>query len=215
MNDCGPSSSGREGRGRRIDPSCGACSDSGRSDGCHSGPPSRLVTNWRDRPDAWPTLTVAAGSAGSVPTSWRRTIGSPRSCGPPLRHFPDDFVFKGGTSLSKGYRCIQRFSEDIDVLILKGDRGAGATSTLMKRIAEAATSELGLVSDRDRRHHGTGQHLAEVLQYPRQVDSALRLPAEALLETGCGSRPPASSGTSHRAIDRGTTTGSGLRRRRI
>src|SRR5437016_11242159 len=27
------------------------------------------------------------------------------------------FQLKGGTSLSKGYRCIERFSEDIDILI--------------------------------------------------------------------------------------------------
>ena len=29
--------------------------------------------------------------------------------------FGDDLVFKGGTSLSKGYKAIQRFSEDIDI----------------------------------------------------------------------------------------------------
>ena len=27
------------------------------------------------------------------------------------------FLFKGGTSLSKAYHCIQRFSEDIDLLL--------------------------------------------------------------------------------------------------
>jgi predicted nucleotidyltransferase component of viral defense system len=31
----------------------------------------------------------------------------------------DDVVFKGGTSLSKAYECINRFSEDIDLAILK------------------------------------------------------------------------------------------------
>lgn len=29
----------------------------------------------------------------------------------------DNFVFKGGTSLSKAYNLIQRFSEDIDLII--------------------------------------------------------------------------------------------------
>ncbi len=28
--------------------------------------------------------------------------------------FADDIVFKGGTSLSKGYQAIERFSEDVD-----------------------------------------------------------------------------------------------------
>ena len=142
------------------------------------------MTNWRDRPDAWPTLTVAAGQRGIRADILEKDYWVTQVLRTTAQHFPDDFVFKGGTSLSKGYRCIQRFSEDIDVLILKGDRGAGATSTLMKRIAEAATGELGLVSDRDRRHHGTGQHLAEVLQYPSQTGSALRLPPEVLLEMG-------------------------------
>lgn len=32
--------------------------------------------------------------------------------------FADKVVFKGGTSLSKAYQCIQRFSEDIDLAIL-------------------------------------------------------------------------------------------------
>ena len=30
---------------------------------------------------------------------------------------PTDFVFKGGTSLSKGWNLIQRFSEDIDIFL--------------------------------------------------------------------------------------------------
>ena len=29
--------------------------------------------------------------------------------------FTDDLTFKGGTSLSKAYRAIRRFSEDIDI----------------------------------------------------------------------------------------------------
>ena len=31
--------------------------------------------------------------------------------------YAEAFVFKGGTSLSKGYNIIQRFSEDIDLAI--------------------------------------------------------------------------------------------------
>jgi len=47
---------------------------------------------------------------------------------------PADFVFEGGTSLSKAYRCNQRFSEDIDVLILRRELGSGARHKLMKKI---------------------------------------------------------------------------------
>jgi hypothetical protein len=36
-------------------------------------------------------------------------------------------LFKGGTSLSKGFGLISRFSEDIDVTVFRDDLGAGAT----------------------------------------------------------------------------------------
>jgi len=48
------------------------------------------------------------------------------------REFGNDFVFKGGTSLSKAYRIVERFSEDVDVLVLPGSRGRGAVDKLMK-----------------------------------------------------------------------------------
>jgi Nucleotidyl transferase AbiEii toxin, Type IV TA system len=32
--------------------------------------------------------------------------------------YPGDFFFKGGTSLSKGYDIIERFSEDVDILVV-------------------------------------------------------------------------------------------------
>jgi predicted nucleotidyltransferase component of viral defense system len=38
-----------------------------------------------------------------------------------LSEFRDKVVFKGGTSLSKAYNCIDRFSEDVDLAILKGE----------------------------------------------------------------------------------------------
>jgi len=48
------------------------------------------------------------------------------------RDFGAAFIFKGGTSLSKGCRIVERFSEDIDVLVLPAGRGRGATDKLMK-----------------------------------------------------------------------------------
>ena len=32
---------------------------------------------------------------------------------------PDGFIFKGGTSLTKGWRIGSRFSEDIDILVVQ------------------------------------------------------------------------------------------------
>ena len=43
-------------------------------------------------------------------------------------------IFKGGTSLSKGWKIIARFSEDIDLYVDKEDRGKKATNTLFKTV---------------------------------------------------------------------------------
>ena len=39
--------------------------------------------------------------------------------------YSDSVVFKGGTSLSKGFRLINRFSEDVDLAILKTSEMSG------------------------------------------------------------------------------------------
>ena len=80
------------------------------------------MTNWRDRPDAWPTLTVAAGQSGIRADILEKDYWVTQVLRTIAQHAPDDSVFKDGSSLTKGYRCIQRFSEGIDVLILKGYR---------------------------------------------------------------------------------------------
>lgn len=86
------------------------------------------------------------------------------------RDFPSDFVFKGGTSLSKCYGLIKRFSEDVDILILPGDRGVGATDRLMKAMAEASGKALG--AQPERIDGTTGRNRTVRLAYPtaRQAD---------------------------------------------
>jgi predicted nucleotidyltransferase component of viral defense system len=55
----------------------------------------------------------------------------------------DEVIFKGGTSLSKAFNCIERFSEDIDLALLK-DSGTSANQLTkkMKAVEEAVTNEL-------------------------------------------------------------------------
>lgn len=51
-------------------------------------------------------------------------------------------LFKGGTSLSKGFGLIERFSEDIDVTVFRDDLGVPATipelAALSRKKCEAA-----------------------------------------------------------------------------
>jgi predicted nucleotidyltransferase component of viral defense system len=51
---------------------------------------------------------------------------------------PSIFVFKGGTSLSKVYGIIERFSEDIDVTI---DRSIFGEHLTLQELAELGTNE--------------------------------------------------------------------------
>lgn len=55
--------------------------------------------------------------------------------------FKDEVVFKGGTALSKCYSSIERFSEDIDLVLLrKGGETGSQLKTKLKRITKALTA---------------------------------------------------------------------------
>ena len=87
-------------------------------------------------------------------------------------------VFKGGTSLSKCYRAIRRFSEDIDIAVDTA-LSQGQKQKLKKNIQETA-EELGLripniEETRSRRNYN---------QYIFEYDSVLDEPDEAFWELG-------------------------------
>ncbi len=96
--------------------------------------------------------------------------------------FPDDFVFKGGTSLSKGYGLIERFSEDIDLLIMVGSRGRGAVDRLMKDMGAVVgrTSAATPVSQ----HAERGKHRTYRIGYPTERAQTTAIEPSVLLEMG-------------------------------
>src|SRR5712691_305008 len=57
-------------------------------------------------------------------------------------------IFKGGTSLSKGWKVIDRFSEDVDLLITSPNfsdpPGKGAKAALFRRIIERVETDTPL-----------------------------------------------------------------------
>jgi predicted nucleotidyltransferase component of viral defense system len=61
--------------------------------------------------------------------------------------YRDTVVFKGGTSLSKAYDCIERFSEDIDLALIDPPLGDAKRKTLMKKIEEIITEGLTCLPD--------------------------------------------------------------------
>lgn len=68
-------------------------------------------------------------------------------------HDLDGVVFKGGTSLSKAFHMIERFSEDVDLLVV-----TTVTGNLLKRtlraVADQVSTDLGLEHEREAEGRG-------------------------------------------------------------
>jgi predicted nucleotidyltransferase component of viral defense system len=62
--------------------------------------------------------------------------------------YPNAFIFKGGTSLSKAWSLIERFSEDIDILLGGEGLSGNAREQLLKRICEAAAAAVGTTAEK-------------------------------------------------------------------
>ena len=57
--------------------------------------------------------------------------------------FADSVVFKGGTSLSKGYKIIKRFSEDVDIAIIDASKPSGnQLKRLIRNVEKTASIDL-------------------------------------------------------------------------
>jgi hypothetical protein len=105
--------------------------------------------------------------------------------------FANGFTFKGGTSLSKGYRIIERFSEDVDILVvpLAGASNQDADDHLLA-ITGAVSTALQLEWE-EARAPGRGKDgsRGDLLRYEPRVDAGVRIgigPGAVLLETGYG-----------------------------
>jgi hypothetical protein len=100
-------------------------------------------------------------------------------------------VFKGGTSLSKGYGIIERFSEDVDILVRpRDDFSISQLETRLREMTDDVAGDLGL-EWRQRRIPTRGRHASrgDVIVYPQRVRPAIVLPLEddgVLLEAGYG-----------------------------
>ena len=79
--------------------------------------------------------------------------------------FADKVVFKGGTSLSKAYNCIKRFSEDIDLALLPQEGLSGSQiRKLLSDIDHAITEGLEYVGG-DKK----GRNRTTSYQYPKKL----------------------------------------------
>jgi hypothetical protein len=85
------------------------------------------------------------------------------------------FLFKGGTSLSRAFGILQRFSEDVDLLaVFPDDSSAKARHRVLKQVDADVTEHLGIAGDLVRGSSDTGVKRYTRYNYPTpQHDTAL------------------------------------------
>jgi predicted nucleotidyltransferase component of viral defense system len=86
----------------------------------------------------------------------------------------DDFVFKGGTSLSKGWNLIDRFSEDIDLLFVPSSISKDRQRSRLKKVNTLVSSFDGLNFDKDNSEN-SGSYRADRFNYSRVTSSSTGL----------------------------------------
>lgn len=143
-------------------------------------------SRFRDLAEFGPTIDATAERLGISATAIEKDYWVSEVLRVLAAEFADNFLLKGGTSLSKGYQLVKRFSEDIDILVLPG-RGRGATDKLMKEMAERTAAGIGGTT---KTFGGaeTGRHRAYEIHYPALHPATELIPTAVLLEMGIRGR---------------------------
>jgi hypothetical protein len=141
------------------------------------------VSRFRDSDEFAPTLDAAAERLGISATAVEKDYWVSEVLRVLARDYRNDFIFKGGTSLSKAYRIVERFSEDIDVLVVAGDRGRGTTDKLMKAMGAVAAAGVGGEASSVGGAE-TGRHRSYSVTYPATREPTALIQTSVLLEMG-------------------------------
>jgi hypothetical protein len=99
------------------------------------------------------------------------------------RDFGDVVIFKGGTSLSKGWKLIDRFSEDIDLYVEPAESDQ-ATLARFEQVAALVASFPGFVERLGRRETKGTSSWTEEFVYKSRVDTLGGISPVVLLEAG-------------------------------
>ncbi len=84
-------------------------------------------------------------------------------------------VFKGGTSLSKAHRLIQRFSEDVDLIAVLPAGGKGSRDATLKAFMAGAAAATGIEPIVDGSSTTKGEKRSAIVHYPTtKVPGVLR-----------------------------------------
>lgn len=145
----------------------------------------------RDDPDFGTAIDRAARELGEQPAFIEKDYWVTQVLRALTASMHGGFVLKGGTSLSKGYGIIRRFSEDVDILLVpEAGQSASTVERRLRALTEDVASLLGVGWERARLPgRGLEAHRGDWVRYPTAAGRGLDLPitAEAvLLETRVG-----------------------------
>jgi len=98
-----------------------------------------------------------------------------------LSPYVNQVVFKGGTSLSKAFGCIERFSEDIDLALAEPSLGDAKRKTLMKDIEKAVSKGLLYIKDYPQEEK-RGRNRKTFYEYPRLDNNAAISPVKEIIQ---------------------------------
>jgi hypothetical protein len=106
--------------------------------------------------------------------------------------FPGAVVFKGGTSLSKGWGILERFSEDLDLLIRRASVSPpwttdGQVMSGLKRVCAVVATVPGFSRDPTRTSVSRPKRRAEFFAYEPRFPEFPGIESGLLLEPGIGS----------------------------
>ncbi|MBP1672328.1 MAG: hypothetical protein H6Q25_143 [Bacteroidetes bacterium] len=85
----------------------------------------------------------------------------------------NSFVFKGGTSLSKGFHLIDRFSEDIDIAMIKEELSGNAIKSKLRSVEKEISVDLNEIDEPEITSKGS-MFRKSVFQYPSFSTDRLR-----------------------------------------
>lgn len=106
--------------------------------------------------------------------------------------FPGAVIFKGGTSLSKGWHLIARFSEDVDILVRPGAvdppwTSNGQIERGLKKVCRTIDDVPGMTAVPDRTQVSRPKRRAEFFRYDPRFPELPGMGSGILLEPGVGS----------------------------
>ena len=125
---------------------------------------------FRDAPDALATAASQVAGATGIPMAHvEKDFWVTEVLRGVARHSAEanvSAVFKGGTSLSKAFGLLQRFSEDIDIIVMVPGESVGKDNACLKSFVAAAETASGLTAHVDPTTATKGVKRTVTLPYP-------------------------------------------------